>query len=524
MKKLILVTAVGALLLGVAWPAMAQQQPAFNVTFSGQFRFAGIAFNNLSDFADTKKAGAACSTAANNCKDSASFLHERFRLYTTIESADKMARVVWALEVGDVIAGGIPGRGGASGAEYGGTSTRTAQNCCGGLGADAVSVETKNVYLWIDTGKLVPGTSVLFGTHNIVLLNSPVGAFMDDDGTGIQLNWKSDVADVQLYMVQADENDIFNADDNTMYAARVGVNVTKDMRFTLEGMVVDAQCYARRAVPLGSPVGTLGSCVHADFGDTYWIGATAAVKVANVNLDGQFVYGQRKLFCSQGPLCGKEQIKESGYGLNLSARVPFGPLSTWFNGWYTTGDKNRLTGGSGSFPSGEPVTPAGGPGIPGGGPAPRVTPGPCSDFTTVSNSTRLCRDSDKLPIPIAGASWLGAPFVGEALNHSRTTGNISSGQPLYNDWTGTWGVGGSVVYALTPAVSFGGGVAFVGPTEDKTTAGGDNSIFGKYALEIDGGAMYQFNPQLSFQVVGSYIFADKGDDAWALYWRSLFAF
>src|SRR5262249_15642391 len=101
---------------------------------------------------------------------------------------------------------------------------------------------------------------------------------------------------------------------------------------------------------------------------------------------------------------------------------------------------------------------------------------------------------------------------------------ISSGQPLYNDWTGTWGIGGSVVYALTPALSFGGGVAYVGLDEEKDTLGRDNAIFGKHAFEFDAGAMYQFNPQLSFPAVGSYIVAGKGDDVWAFYWRGLFAF
>ena len=393
MKRLVLLIAVGALVVGVAWPAAAQQQPAFTVSFSGQFRAAGIAYNNLADFRDTGKdvAGEGC-IKAGNCKDSASFMHERFRLWTTIESADKKARVVWALEIGDIIFGGIPGRGGASGAEFGGTTTRTAQNCCGGFGADSVGVETKTLYLWIDTGQFVPGTSALIGAHNIVWLDQPVGAFLDDDAYGIQLNWKSDFADVQLWMAKADENDIFTADDNTLYAARVGVNVTKDLRFTVEGLVVDEQCFANRTAVAPA---TTGTCVSASFGDTFWVGGTAGVKIGDIKLDGTVVYGQRALFCSAGALCSKEVIKEKGYGVNVTARVPIGPLSTWWNGWYTSGDKNRIAGGSGSFPSGEPVAPSTA--------APRVKPGTCQDFTTASNSTKLCKNSDKMPIPDAGA-------------------------------------------------------------------------------------------------------------------------
>ncbi|HEV8673303.1 MAG TPA: hypothetical protein VGX21_04595 [Methylomirabilota bacterium] len=522
MKRLALLAAVGALLVGVASPAAAQQAPSFTVTFGGQLRVAAIAYNNLTDFRDTGKADCTGSPAPG-CKDSGAWFHERFRLFTTIESADKKARAYWALEVGDYEWGGrlgsargpSPNSGGASGGEYGGSGTRTGQNCCGGLGADAVSVETKNLYIWFDTSGLVPGTNVLLGTHNIVFLNTPIGAFMDDDGSGIQLNFKFDPIDVQIYMVMADENNLQDADDNTMYSARVGVNITKDLRLTVEGLVVDEQCFTRR------PAGTLnasgaGSCVKVDFGDTFWVGGTVGIKIANINLDGTAVYGQRKLFSAANSTGGgKEIIEEKGFGANLVARVPIGPLSTWFVGWYTTGDENRIAGGSASAPG---PTPAG------ALTSPRVQPKACQDFTVNSNTTRLCKDSDKLPIPIAGASWLGAPFVGEALNHSRTTGNISSGQPFYNDWTGTWGVGGSATFAVTPAFSVGGGVAYVRATETTNAAGGDNGIFGDSALEIDAGVLYTFNPQLSFQLVGSYIIPDAGDDAWALYARSVFAF
>ena len=64
----------------------------------------------------------------------------------------------------------------------------------------------------------------------------------------------------------------------------------------------------------------------------------------------------------------------------------------------------------------------------------------------------------------------------------------------------------------------------MGASETKNALGGKNAIFGDNVIEVDAGATYQFNPQLSFQVVGSYLFPDQGDDAWALFWRSVFAF
>jgi hypothetical protein len=488
MKRLALLLALGALLLGVAAPAMAQPAPAFTVTFGGQFRVAGIAFDNLKDFEDTDNQNANCIGLASRCKDSDSFLHERFRLFTTIESADKKARVYWALEIGDIAFGA---GGGASGAEYGGSTTRVGPSSGGGLGNDGANVETKNAYLWFE----IPGGwggSAIVGMHNIVFMNGPAGAFMDDDAAGIQLNWKSDFADVQAWMAKTDENNRFDADDNTMYTLRFGVNVTKDIRVTIEGLTVDQQCFARRSALLG------GTCVSADFFETFWVGGTVGAKFGTLNLDAMVVYGQRQLYSA----ALDTNVEESGFGVQFTARLPLGPLSSWWHAWYTTGDENRPVGSAGGvFPQDN------------------ATLGVGRDFSTQANTTRLNQDSDKLPIPIAGASWLGAPFIGEALGHSRTTGNISYGQPLYNDWTGTWGLGGSVTYALLPSLSVGGGVAYVHLTEDDS-----GGVFGEWAVELDAGLLYTLNPQTSFQLVGSWITPDQTDDAWAVVWRALYAF
>jgi hypothetical protein len=481
-----------AVSLGLAGAAGAQPPPAFTVTFGGQLRVLGMAFENLRDFQDSQDRSRFC-TDVTTCKDSDSFLHERFRINTTIESADKKARVYWALEVGDLAFGG---GGGASGAEYGGTTARVGGSAGGGLGADGVNVETAVAYLWFE----IPGGwggSAILGIYNIVFLDSPTGAFLDDNAAGLQLTWKSDLADVQLWMAKADENNRFDADDNTMYALRLGLNVTKDLRFTFEGLVVDQQCFARRSAPLG------GTCVSAPFGDTFWIGATAGAKVGPVNLDGSLVYGQRQLYSADLD----RNVEESGFGLQLTARVPFGPVATWWHAWYTTGDERRIVGTN--------------PGV-----AASAIPG--RDYSTAANTTRLNRDSDKLPIPDTGTSWLGAPFVGEALIHGRTTGNTSFGQPLYNDVTGTWGIGASATYAVVPALSVGGGIAYVEASE-KGTGGApfprDNSIFDGRVIEFDAGILYTLNPQTSFQLVGSYLIPGSGDDdAWAVVWRALYAF
>lgn len=58
---------------------------------------------------------------------------QRWRLTTTVQSADRKARAVWAVEVGDILWGG---GGGASDAEFGGPTARSGPGAGGGLGAD----------------------------------------------------------------------------------------------------------------------------------------------------------------------------------------------------------------------------------------------------------------------------------------------------------------------------------------------------------------------------------------------------
>ncbi len=468
--------AVGFILASVP-PTSAQQPPAFTVTFSGEMRVHGILFDNLTDFTDTEE--------GPQFKDSNAHFFQRWRLWTTVQSADRKAKAVWALEVGDIVWGT---GGGASGTEFGGTTTRIGPGAGGQLGADGVNVETKNAFVQFDI-PFIPNANLLLGLHNIVFLSSPFGAFLDDDAAGIQFNWKMDPVDLQIWYAKADENNRQDADDNDFYAARLGVRVMKDLRVTVEGLVMNQQCFARRA-PV--PPATTGACVKADFADTYWVGGTASAKIGTVQLDGTVVYGQRQLFSA----ARNRVIEESGWGLQLTGQAPIGPVQTWVNGWYTTGDDNRIPGSKASK---------------------FRAPGPGQDFSTVSNTTRLNEDSDKLPIPIFATSWLGAPFQSEFMLGIRTLGVPFVGSPLYLDPTGTFGAGLSGIYRLTPAVSVGAGYGYIGATED-------NGIFGDNVHEIDGGVLYSYNPNLSFQFIAGYLIPDEGDNAWAAMFRTRFAF
>jgi hypothetical protein len=535
---LVAVTVVFGMVLGSPLPAPAQQQPLpvpgltvdqtqprekvlapapFTVSFGGEMRTIGIAMDNSFDFTDSR---------AGRFRDSQSRVLQRFRLFTTIESADRKVRAYWALEIGDVTLGA---GGGSNGAEYNcpgaapvvnptvtvpppagsppgtastptvvtpGTpsgSTRVGNGAGGCLGADGVNVETKNLYLQFD----MPGfesVNLLLGIHRINFLVSPTGAFMDDDAATIQFNWKRDPLDLQLYVAKVSEGDVFNADDNNMYTARLGVTLTPDTRLTAEAMVIDAQCFARTlvATPGATTPTRTGPCAGADFGDNLWVGLTGETSIGSVRLNGSVVYGQRALL-SDG--LGRN-IKESGFGYQVTARTPAGPAQLTLHHWYTSGDENRIVGLN---------------------PSASRSPGPGQDFVPISFTTRLNRDSTKLPLPVSGTSWVGAPFVAEAFFGHQTIGLPDIGQPHYGNPTGTWGVGGSAVVPVAAGLALGGGVGFLAASED-------NGIFGDHLVEVDAGVLYMYNANLSFRGLATYSIPDAGDSGWSAGFLARFSF
>ena len=109
-------------------------------------------------------------------------------------------------------------------------------------------------------------------------MSGPLGGYFDDDGAAIKINMKFDPVDLEAYTAKTGEGVNANADDTDMYVVRIGVNATKDLRITLEGMIVDEKSLAGQS-----------------FGDTFWLGATASLQIGDLRLDGAIVYGQRAL-------------------------------------------------------------------------------------------------------------------------------------------------------------------------------------------------------------------------------------
>jgi hypothetical protein len=234
-----------------------------------------------------------------------------------------------------------------------------------------------------------------------------------------------------------------------------------------------------------------------NLGDTFWVGATVAAKIGDVQLDGAFVYGQR---ARGGVVAGTGPFDESGYGGYVTARLPVGPVSLFVAGWYTSGDDRVGPAGCGS------AAPA--------ATSPKASLGGCD-----TANYNLTQDSDKLPLPDSGASWFGGggPYIAEWLFGNSSIGAPSVGQLQYADPTGTYGVGASASYAITPALSVGGGAAFVLATDA-------DGPYGESLFEFDAGATYRFNPNLVFNLFAGFMVPDSGDEAWAVAFRTQYAF
>jgi hypothetical protein len=500
MKRALALLVGGVLILGSALAAHAQ---APTVSFGGQMRVYGFAFNNITDFTDSGPNGAN--------RDSQSFYFQRWRLWTNVESADKKAKAVWGLEVGDIIWGtgggtsggefrGCPGRapfvpavtvatppavaGGAAGSapatvSQPGSNTRVGNGAGGCLGNDGVNVETKHAYIWVDTGQWVPNSSITLGIQEVLFMNGPLGPYFDDDAAAIKLNMKFDPVDIELWTAKTGEGNVNNADDTDMYVARVGVNITKDMRATLDFMLVNEQSLAGQSI-----------------GDTFWIGGTFGAKLGTVQLDFGAVYGQRAIAAAAISNCGSatSPCQESGYGGYVVAQVPLGPINLTGVGWYTSGDSTV-------------------------GPAGCVGPGTSAGCVAQGSARTLTKDSDKLPIPESGAGWFGGggDYIAEWIMGNESIGGPSIGQVHYADPTGTYGLGASVSYALTPAFSLGGGLTYVGASDA-------DGPYGSWAFEADAGATYRFNPNLTFRLFGGFIEPDQGDFAWAVAFRTQYSF
>ena len=123
-----------------------------------------------------------------------------------------------------------------------------------------------------------------------------------------------------------------------------------------------------------------------------------------------------------------------------------------------------------------------------------------------------------LPTPDDEGSWYNRPLIAEIFYGMQTIGGPPEGTSAnYAQMQGTAGIGASATIAITPALTLGGGVAYVGASDK-------SGLFGSGLFEIDGGLFYQMYSNVSLQGVAGVLFPETGDTAWGAALRTRFAF
>src|SRR6185369_628066 len=128
-KTMLAIAAVGAMTAASAVPAMALEN-----VFNGSFRLKGD-FTNFDQAggndATLKGTGATSQTPLRKSAATFMFLEQRARIYYTAKANDDL-KLVTAFEIDS---------------RWGDTSSTNGRNIGGGIEADTVNLETKNVYL-----------------------------------------------------------------------------------------------------------------------------------------------------------------------------------------------------------------------------------------------------------------------------------------------------------------------------------------------------------------------------------------
>jgi len=320
-KKMLTFAAVSALTAATAVPAMALENE-----FHGMYKFMGYQTNFLS---------------GNNqfflAQDAPSgfFAEQRARIMYTAKASDNL-KLVTHFEL-DTRFGGL------AEANYKGI----AGNDAGNIDADAVSLETKNVYL--DFKCPITGTNMKVGIQPWG--DSYGSLFLAADMTGVYATKKFDPLTASLGWFRFDDNTVAATDQVSGPGQFTGDLIIADVKFAVnKDMTVGASYYnvQNDTVAIPATVGTTTPTVTP---------ATAAVPratgydllhVLGVNADLKFGPAAVKPFAAYqfGEVNGSDDI--SAYLLGATAKVKVGPGAVNLAGFYMSGDDNG-TGDSDSF-------------------------------------------------------------------------------------------------------------------------------------------------------------------------------
>ena len=288
-KKMLAVAAAGALTATAAVPAMALENE-----FHGMFRAFGYVTNSLNGTANF---------LVNKDAKTNSFVEQRARLMYVAKANDDL-KLVTHFELDSRW-------GSVTGAKY-------VTNDAGGLDADQVTLETKNVFL--DFNCPLTGTNVKVGIQPFN--DSYYGLFGNFDGTGLQATKKFGAFTPTFGYFRI-------ADSGAATAAGLAGKLTTDL------VVLDGKYAVNKNITVGgSYYGVMrdtGSAPAAELVHMLGLNGGGTFGPANVNAFFAYEFGDAKKSANE---------KLSAFALGAAAKIAVGPGKINAAAVYLSGDDN----------------------------------------------------------------------------------------------------------------------------------------------------------------------------------------
>lgn len=275
----------------------------------GDFRIRSV----YSNIAAADEAGGGESGGFPNADDDTkSFLDTRLRLYWDFRPND-LLRVHYRMEIGDIVFGGSV----SDGSDVSGNLLPAiGPGSGGGVGADGINVETKNLFLEFQI-PVIEGLRFkggIFGYGDRFDFN-----ILADDFAGLQVLYeRGDIAAHIAYLKFFEGDTRRNADDSDWYA------IDGQMRLTPSTIVGLSFSYW---IDQGNR-GTLDSDPFQ-----WWIGLEVTSRLGPVHLNSYVIYNQGEGFF------GRRSGKNEGYNMSLAGDMAFNFGTLGLQLQYISGEK-----------------------------------------------------------------------------------------------------------------------------------------------------------------------------------------
>jgi hypothetical protein len=337
MRKGLIVLLVAVLAVAFAMPAMADMTPT-NLSVSGFYRSKAY----LSNFIDGYSKPSIRTGTTGDPEQTNAFVEQRFRVKFAFGTENVQA--VWHLETDD-----IWGDASGSNKQFSNDTTGlgAARNSGGGLGADRISTETKNIYVWFK----LPDTSLDFTVGLQSQSDVYAGIIYGGvDFAGIFMTGKYEPVKYKLGWAKLYENDTKKSDDMTLYVAETNFAPAKGVQMGLnfyylqddtqkETAILFSGTSSGTTLPNAPTAGGANPFGARNSKKVYMPGVNVAFKAGPATISGFAMYQWGTIDYRTNTATVKD-IDIQAYMLDLRADMNVGPGKAFFEGLYLSGGDN----------------------------------------------------------------------------------------------------------------------------------------------------------------------------------------